>query len=164
MCMLTHTHAHTNHTNKNQKAQEPSVSCVIPCTPETVAIFSGALQTSEQHLSDLQKWLLSCRWQSWAWPWERSAVFCKLSLPCCSLTWRVYWRREAAWSVDLLPLVRQACNWECWVMQSVQRQTGLLRKRLEQGKTAPLKPRCEPGCLQTELDWRLLGAARETVS
>lgn len=54
-------------------------------------------------LNDLQTSLLSCRWQSWEWPWEQSAVFCELSLPCCPSTSLVYWRHEAAWSVDLLP-------------------------------------------------------------
>lgn len=130
MCARTH----KNHTDKNLKAK---CQWVIPCTPETAAIFFCALQTFEWHwgwentymeksvylaylflfqhlikfhfkmssltLNDLQMWLLSCRWQSWEWPWEQSAVFCEWSLPCCPLTSMVYWRREAAWSVDLLP-------------------------------------------------------------
>lgn len=64
-------------------------------------------------LSDRQMWLLSCRWQSWAWPWEQSAVFCTSSLPCCSSTSQAYWRHEAAWSVDLQPADEDTAALKC---------------------------------------------------
>lgn len=63
----------------------------------------GVKMAGSLTLSALRKWWLSCRWRSSAWPWERSAVFCTWSLPCCWSIWWVCWKHEAAWSVCLLP-------------------------------------------------------------
>lgn len=49
--------------------------------------------------NDPQRWWLSCRWQSWAWPAGWSAVFYGRDPPCCRSTCWVYWKREATWSV-----------------------------------------------------------------
>lgn len=54
-------------------------------------------------LNDPQKWWLSCRWQSWAWPAVQSAEFYGRNPPCCRSTCWVYWKREAAWSVGPRP-------------------------------------------------------------
>lgn len=119
---------------------------------------------------------------------------CTFHLSLVKSMWSLFYRTPVvvAISHDVLPPVRPIYNWECWVVLSVQHRTGLLRRTLEQGKTAldmggkdenvwdweiciesksrhrsissylPV-PRCEPGCLQTELGWRLLEAARDTI-
>lgn len=127
-------HGYSPYTDKGQVG-EGNTFWLFVFFLDRLFLQTFSVQSSVQGLYSTIKW---CAMQIYTHTYHNTAglwqlitgrFFCTVAAPICAL-------RAAAVNHNNLPLARPACNWECWVVQSVQPQTGLLRRRLEQGKTA----------------------------